>query len=260
MALLPNVTGSIDSITNTILPNCTNTWANLTVNNSSSWDELASWITRPIDPLVWLSEPIDLTKMTAFTLQISTVAVGLVNYTVFTSNVGDFPDAHTTSTSITSGSSNIPAFFGRYVTVAAEVTNQGGLHSLDSMQLTAGTSRFEILLNDIDSSTLDGTNNSRKLPIDRAVSKVLHIQLTPHLAEGTVGGSSYTVDDYIVADYFADVLSTFTGAFPQIIDKISNRANVAFVNSQGNFVDCVFDAVAYVYPEQFMDGNDLKVR
>lgn len=255
MALLPNITGFIDGVTNTVLPNDTNSWANLTANNASTWGELTSWVTRPADPLIWLSDPIDLGKEVYFTLQITTEAVGNVNYTVYTSNVGSFANAYTTANTITSGSSGIAAFYGRYVTVAAEVYNTGGLHSLQTMELTAGTQRFDILMSDIDSSGLTGTISSRQLPIERTVSKVLNIQMTPYL---TTGGSGYTQSGYVASTYFDETL--VTGAFPQIIDKNGTGANVAFVDNDGNYIDCVFDAVAWVYPEQYMDGNNLKVR
>jgi hypothetical protein len=259
MALLPNVTGVIDNVTNTVIPQDLGTWNNLTAANVATWGDLTSWITNPANPMVWLSDSIDLINPTYFTLNITTQAVGSVGYTVYTSTDGAFSNATTTATTISSGDTNIPAFYGRYLAVAAEVTNTGGLHSLQSMELAASTTRYDILLNDIDSSLLSGTQDKKALPINRSISKVLNVQLTAVLNEEGVNSNVYVASGYVDSDYFLESVS-LKGIIPHIVDKNGTGANVAFIDNEGNFTDCVFDAQIYVYPEQYMDGINLTVR
>ena len=255
MATLPAVTGQIDNVTNSVIPLDLGQWGNLTVANNFSWGELTSWISQPANPMVWLSDSIDLGKETYFTLKITTEAIGNVGYTVYTSNVASFEDSYTTAVTVNQGDTAIPAFYGRHLTVAANVSNTGGIHSLQSMELEAATNRFDILLSDIDSTTLSGNINQKALPLGRTVSKVLNIQMTPYL---TISGGAYVEATYIDSDYFLETL--VTGVFPQIVDKLGTGANVAFIDNEGNYTDCVFDAQVYVYPEQFMDGINLTVR
>jgi hypothetical protein len=257
MALLTS-TGRIDLATNIVVPTDTNSWANLTPALSSTWDDLSFWITRPVDPMIWVSDTIDLGKSIAFTLQVATEVNGVVSYIVYASDDLTFPDGATTTTTINSGDENIPAFEGRYCRVAASVANSGGIQQLTSMTMTTGNQRLDILLNDIDSSSLEGDSTSRQLDLGRAVSYVLNLQITPYVRAG--GSSSYYITSgYWAADYVIEEANT-AGVFPQIIDKTGGNANVAFIDNTGNFVDSVFDAVAYVMPEQYMDGNNLAVR
>ena len=250
MATLPTPTGSLDINTNTIIPNDNGTWA-LFDTNGQDWDSLTNWVTAPVSPMITVSEELDLGISTTFTLQITTEVVGSISYTVYTTDDNAWVPASTTATIIASDAENIPAFTGRYVRVAASITSPSILAQLISMELSAGTKRFDILLNDINSSTLTGTSTARMINLGRNVSHVINLQITPHKASGNTWVTS-------TSGYTEATISKLSTAI--IVDKLAGHANIAFINAEGSYVDSTFDAVAYVLPEQYMSDNNLAVR
>lgn len=250
MATLPTTTGSLDFNTNTIVPNDNGTWA-LFTTNAQDWDSLTNWITAPVSPMITLSDELDLGISTTFTLQIVSEIVGIVSYTVYTTNDNAWANLTTTATVIASDAVNIPAFTGRYVRVSASITSPSLLAQVVSMQLSAGTKRFDILLNDIDSSSLTGTSTARMINLGRNVSHVINLQITPHKATGNNYKTSTT-------GYTEATISKLSTAI--IVDKLAGHANIAFIDAEGGYTNSVFDAVAYVLPEQYMSGNNLAVR
>lgn len=250
MASLPTPTGSLDINSNTFIPNDQGTWT-LLANNSQTWDSLTTWVTAPVTPMIVLSEELDLGLSTKFTLQVTATVVGSVTYTVYTTDDNSWLSATTTATVIAADAENIPAFTGQYVRVAATVTSPSQLAQLISMELTAGTQRFDILLNDIDSSTLTGSTSARKLDLGRNVSHVVNLQITPHKATGNTWITS-------TSGYTEATISKLSTAI--IVDKNAGGANIAFINAEGQYVDSTFDAIAYVLPEQYMSDNNLAVR
>jgi len=250
---LPLPTGQNDFRNGTVIATNTGTWANLSANNSQSWDTLTSWVTEPNPYLVWNTPIIDLGSSQIFNLNISADIVGNVTYTVYSSD-SDF-DGTETVTVINDGATDITAFEGRYVAVSANIATTGSLQTIRSWTINPNTKKLEFALNSIDTSTLSGSISSRALALGRDVSYVYNLQMTPHYTES---GGIYVEDDYVDTGYTTATL--IRGAFPQIVDKSNGNANICVVDNEGSFVDTTVDIRVIALPEQYRLGNDILTR
>ena len=74
--------------------------------------------------------------------------------------------------------------------------------------------------------------------------------MTPYL---TTSFDGYVANGYTTPSGYFTPETGVTGAFPQIVDKLSGGANIAIIDNNGSYVDSYVDVLAYVLPEQFMD-------
>lgn len=240
---LPTVTGTLDEIQGIVVPNDTGTWADA----PTTWDNWGAWAYSPADPLVWLTDVIDLGVSKSFTLNITTVANGAVTYDVYTSDTGVFGGEETV-TNIDVGDSGIAAFTGRFVVVAVNVAVTSGINTLEDVQVSASDQTFEIKLSEVDTSTLSGTSSARQLSLATSPSKVVHVQITPEELD-----TAFDIDTY-VTEY-----ATSTQLIPRIVSRTS-PVTIALMGRDGIDRDGVCDITLKVMPEQYMSGPNLRTR
>lgn len=232
------VNGTLDEVNNIVVPNNDSTWDDYT-----SWDAWTSWIGSPADPLVWLTDVIDLGVEGTFNLEIETDADGTVSYSVFTSSEGTF-SGEETQTDIASGDTSVSSFSGRYVIVAVYVTADSSINIIRGISLKANNRTIALKFNDVDTSTLAGTNTARVLSSDRAISGIVNMQITPKAVD------AYDVDMYV------SNTPTSTTVIPKIVDKSALTFALVGIDNQPR--DAVVDIVVEALPLQYMDGNNLR--
>jgi hypothetical protein len=256
---LPSNTGTLDIDANLVLPNNTGLWSEL-----STWDTFNSWIMTPANPLIYLSELVDLGEVRDFCLKIQTEAVGTVAYTVYTSTTGAFAGEEA-SVDIAQGATGVASFTARYYIVAVKVTQTSGLNVLNSFELTVTAQLINIDLNAVDTSTLAGTSSARTLALPRSVGKIFDLQVTPWET------TAYNVDFYV------SNTATSTTLIPRIVNKSGNYIQDSYFDTIGYFEysytpvialvgidnvarDGVVDVFIRCLPEMYMSGNNLLVR
>lgn len=232
------VNGTLDEVNNIIVPNNTATWDDLT-----TWDAWTSWVSEPANPMVWLTDVLDLGVDGTFNLEIVTDADGTVEYSVFTSSDGTF-SGEETQTDISSGDASVNSFSGQYVIVAVKVAAESGVNIIRGISLKANNRTIALKFNDVDTSTLSGTNTARVLSSDRAISGIINMQITPKAVD------SYAVDLYV------SNTPTSTTVIPKIVDKANLTFALVGIDNQPR--DAVVDIVVEALPLQYMDGNNLR--
>jgi hypothetical protein len=219
------------------------------IRNSTTgviWDTVKSWITQPAGYLTWNSPIIDNQQSIVFNCLVNSEIAGNVTYTITTTDTAF--DGNDSVYTVNVGDADIPAYSGQYLVVTANVRSTGSLTSVTRMDVTVTNEPFTITKNHLYTANLAGTSSSRSLDLGRNVSYVTSLQMTPY---SYVGSNYYTLSGYVTSGYFDEV--TITGAFPQIIDKLSGGANIALTDNSGNYIDGYVDILAYVLPEQYMD-------
>jgi hypothetical protein len=221
------------------------------IRNSTSgvlWDNVKSWITEPQPYFTWNSDIIDNEQSIIFNCLIDSEIVGNVTYSIITTDSAF--DGNDSVYTVNVGDNDIPAYQGQYLVVSANVRPTGSLSSVTRMDVTVTNEPFTITRNGLYTGNLSGTSSSRSLDLGRNVSYITSLQMTPYL---TTSFDGYVANGYTTpAGYFTPETGV-TGAFPQIIDKLSGGANIAMIDNNGSYVDSYVDVLAYVLPEQFMD-------
>ena len=177
---LPIDTSTIDSVTGYAVPLSTGTWAGLA--NAVTWGSWTSWNNQAANSMVVVGNVQDRGKTGYFNIKTSADVIGNISYQVFTSNNGAFAGEEMI-TNVSPNTSNLNAFYGRYYSVVANVTDPAGQIQLRSLNVTSTDSRFDIQFNDVDTSALEaGPNNSgsRVLPLNRTISAVTNMQVSSH--------------------------------------------------------------------------------
>ena len=239
-----NISGNVGTIT--------------AIQNSATgvrWDTYKIWAGTPSPYLIYSTPIIDVGRVGYFNLEIDADIIGNVKYEVRSSTTGVF-DGTETLTNVYPATDNIPAFYGRYAVVTANVAYQGALQTITALSARNYTTPFTIYLNTVDTSGLLGSSTARQLSLGRTVSQVVNLQLTPHL---TTSFNGYVGLGYADAGYFTPETG-ITGGFPQIIDKLNGTANIAVVDNNGSYVDSYVDILVSALPEQYMDGINLRQR
>ena len=106
-----------------------------------------------------------------------------------------------------------------------------------------------ILLSDIDTSTLSGTTAARTLVLPRTVSSIIDMIVTPKKLT-----SAYTLDLYVSST------QTSTQLVPQIVSKSATTPQIALFGLDNQARNGVVDVAIWALPEQYMDGNNLTTR
>lgn len=183
---LPVSTATIDQSTGFALPRNIGTWGNLV-----AWDSWKSWNNQRANSMIVVGTVTDRGKSGYFNLRTTADVTGNIAYSVYTSNSGAFSGEETVS-NITPNTSNIAAFYGRFYTVVANVTDPSGAIELRSLNVTSVDSRFDLELDDLVLGNLSGNIDHKILPLSRPVSAITNIQVTPHYETAL-----YVDDDYL---------------------------------------------------------------
>jgi hypothetical protein len=231
----------LDLETGFIYPNNSGTWSQLA---GATWAAWTSWNNTPADPLIWVTDTIQVPYNTTYNLKIETLAQGAVSYEVYTSTTGAFEGEETTTT-INAGATSVPSFSGNYVRVAIKVTNTGQPTLLQDTRITATDYTIDLLLNNIDTSSLAGTAGNRTLALPRSISGIINMSV-----------SAQDVTAYTPNVYVTDIATTqFVTAL--VTDKTATAPKVGVFGIDGYPRDCVVDVRIRALPAGKMSGNNL---
>lgn len=240
---LPAINSSLDPNLNLIVPNDTGTWSEL-----STWDDWTTWNFKPVSTLLWLTDMLDLGETKTVNLKITAGANGTVEYDIYSSTTGAF-NGEETLTSITANQEDIPAITAQFIVVAVKVTQTRGLNTLEYVEIKANDAKINILLKDVDLSTLSGTSSSRTLVLPRKVSAIVDIIITPKQLD-----TPYTLDLYVSST------QTSTQLVPKIISKTRSGPQIGLTGLDNQPRDGTVDVSIWALPEMFMQGNDILTR
>lgn len=191
---LPTSTATIDTTTGYALPRNTGSWGNIV-----AWDSWKSWNNQRANSMVLVGTITDRGRPGYFNLKTTADVTGNIAYSVYTSNSGAFSGEETIS-NIAPNTGNIAAFYGRYYTVVATVTDPSGAIELRSLGVTSVDSKFDIELDDLVLGNLSGNIDQKILPLPRPVSAITNIQVTPHYESAEYVDLGY-VQNYSVGTY-----------------------------------------------------------
>jgi len=239
---LPANTGYLDLDQGVVFPNSTGAWSDY-----DDWSQWTSWAGTLVDPLIWVSDVVDLGEVRNFCLKIITQAQGEVSYDVYISATGLF-DGEETVTTIASGASSVPSFTARWFAVAVKVAATSGVNILNGFEITSTEQTISFDYNGVDTSTLAGTSAARTLTLKRTVSQVVDLQITAQAV------TAYDLDVYVTNT------PTSTTVIPRIISKGTSTVTFALVGVDNHARDGVVDIKVTATPEQYMQGNNLLVR
>lgn len=238
---IATVTGFLDPVTGYVVAQNTGTWADLT-----SWDSWTTWTSEPADPLVWLTDIIDLGSEQTFNLVIKTQAQGVVDYEIYTSTTGLFAGEETT-TVIENGDTGVGGFTGRYVIIAIKVRQAGPEPILYGVEWKTTDQSSKLSLNNINTADLPGTTSARELTITRNIGGITNMQITPQSV------SSYLLDVYVTDTKYS------TTVIPRVISK-GATPTFALIGVDNQPRDAIVDIIIDYLPEGYMSGNDLLLR
>jgi hypothetical protein len=186
---------------------------------------------------------IDLGSVKYFTLAITSVFQGTISYDIYVSETGLFQGEEDTYR-VQEGATGISAFYGQYCYVTATITGQ----EFSSINITPNTSTREILLPNINSGTLSGSNTARQIPLGGSVSLIKDIQIqvkTP---------TAYAVDLYVSSTATSQVI------IPMVVSKSSTAPTFALYGIDNQPRDAVVDIQITALPQMVMlEGNILVV-
>jgi hypothetical protein len=238
---LPTPTGILNHLNSTVEPQNTGDWTDLgtTWADSDTWNPTAT-------SFVWISELVELSSVQTVNMVVEAQAQGTVAYDVYASDTGAFAGEETV-TSIAQGDTGVDSFSGRWFFVVATVTNNTALPILEKFTTSTQVNKStKLKLADVDTSALTGTVDARELDFGRTTSGIRNIQITVK-----------EVTDFTLESYATDYPTSNT-LIPRIVNKTA--ATIALVGLDNVPRDGVIDVVAEVLPEQYMDGNNLRVR
>jgi hypothetical protein len=278
---LPQDTSVIDDSSGYAVPQSNSTWDSMA--NAITWGSWTAWNHRPANSMVVVGTVQDRGSSGYFNIKTTADVTGNIAYSVYTSNTGAFAGEETVS-NITPNSGNLAAFYGRYYSVVANVTDPSGQIQLRSLVSTSTNSRFDIQYNDVDSSTLDTNEYGVVLPLSRTISAVLNMTVTPHDPGATA--LRYISSNYIYdwqsnaeARLTADLGTrpTYTGYAVTLTANasITSKANVYLSTDGTNFVardllsntgayrgdsvDWQRDALYFAYGDESQNSNNLRI-
>jgi hypothetical protein len=269
---ITTATGVLDFNLGYIVPGSNSTWVGTT---GTTWDNLLSWNPTPVNPLIWVTEPIDFGTTDYFNVSISATYTGdLTKYEIWTSSTGAFNGEETKFT-INEGDTNVTAFYGRYVRVAAWVYQTGSTTNLQDLQIKLTSQAIDISKSDVSSSglptwtSIDSTATvglARVLDIGRRVSAVVNVHLTPNYVTTGSGGYSIPGDNNQYFEQFDYGQVTI----PSIVRKrivttattVASGCGTAFIlqNQNGDVVNGTVDVRIRALPEQYMLNGQLSTR
>lgn len=242
---LPAIKGTYNQTTQKVYPPSTSTWSGL---SGSTWANWTNWAYSTENEIVWRIPQINLGSTAKnFTLNIDTVAEGLVSYKIYTSMTG-YMEGEETETVIANGATNVPSFYGRFLEVYVIVTKVLDMPTLSSAEITINdTAPTQIKFSNLDSSTCEGTVTNRIIPLRTNVSRIVDINIEPKET-----ATPYNLDVYVTNT------PTSTYLIPKVISKSNTSPRFALVGVDNQPRDGIVDITLSVLPEQYMSGNSLK--
>ena len=249
---LPNIDAIFDAGLNGYVARNTGTWANL-----STWDSWTGWINLPANAVTVSSTITDRGSIGYFNIRTEIEALGNITYRVFASTTGNFAGEETI-TSITSGTSNLAAFYGRYYTVEASAYSTGELPRIDSFVVTDTDQRLTLIYSDLETANLTAVGSGRRIDLGRVVSAVTTVQLTVH--EPPAANITYDTENYYLEtpqdNYTVPYIVSKDRTGPVFVLRNLNLGQTANMSVPGYRVD----ATVTVLPEQIHDGRNLTTR
>jgi hypothetical protein len=230
--------GYIDVNTGFIKAVGTGTWSQL---SGTTWNDFTNFVLEPQE-IRWTSPLIDLGDPRYFTLNIDLDCAGGCSFLVSVSSTGAFNGEHK-EILIRNNDINVPSFYGQFVYVTAFVTGQ----ELRRMTITNDTSYDFIRLQDVNSSTLPGSNTARTIVLPRSVSSIVDIVIQPKAA------TSYPVNLYV-----SDT-ATSTVVIPIVLSKNRLQPTFALYGIDNDPRDAVVDILVTALPRMVMENNNLFV-
>jgi hypothetical protein len=266
---ITTATGVVEYGLGYVVPTNNSTWA---ATSGTTWASFKSWLGNPVSPLVWVTNPVDLGVEDYFNIKTSAIYGGtLSKYEIYVSSTGTFAGEES-KTIINEGDTNIPAFYGRYARIAAFIDNTANEFNLQQLQTTLENRTFDITKHNINTSSLPlittiistaTVSDARVLDINRRVSQVVNVQITPHYPSGAA--QPYVTAGYVTVGY---VVGSIVIPTPQIVQKtvttssFVNGVGTAFVvtDQDGTAIGNLVDVRMTVLPEQYMLNGQLLVR
>lgn len=239
--------GYYDSNTGTIYPVSTSTWSGL---SGKTWDSWKEWAYNVSNQIIWVTAPMFMgNNPSNSNLKITCDSTGNVSYKVYTSETGIF-NGEEVETVISHNAVSVPAFKAKYIQV---VVYSEGVNNITPTisQITVETINLrnsEIIINDLDSSTCDGSQTARVIPMPTNIGTITDMKITPHET-----ASPYNLDVYVTNT------PTSTYLIPKIISKDPITPTFALVGVDNHPRDGIVDIVLKVLPASYMDGNNLIV-
>jgi hypothetical protein len=223
-----------------VFPTNVGTWAGL---EEATWAAWTSWNNEPADPMIWVTDTISVPFNSAYNLKIETAAVGQTTYEVYTSTTGEFLGEE--STVVVDGTGTVPQFTGNFVRVAAVVANTGQPTVLQDIKITATDFTVDILLSNIDTSTLPGTAGSRSLALPRPIAGIVNMSVTAKEV------TAYT------PDFYSTDITTTKFVTALVVDKTASDPKVGVFGIDGKARDAVVDVRIRALPGGRLQGNNL---
>jgi hypothetical protein len=207
----------------------------------TAWSQWTNFTLNPL-PIKITSPLIDLGRVDYFTINIDADLDGTVEYLVYVSENGQFAGEET-ETFIKDGDNNIPAFYGQFIYVVARADSE----EFRRMTITTDKTLKYLTLNDINSSTLSGTNTARQIPMPETVSAITDIKI-----------SVKATTPYAVNLYVSDT-ATSEIAIPVIKSKNATTPTFALYGIDNDPRDAVVDIEITAMPRQAMTGGSIRV-
>lgn len=230
--------GYIDLPTGFIKALGTGSWNQV---SGSTWNDFSNY-TLESRPIKWTSPLINLGLITTFTLNIDLDCDGDCEFLIQVSSTGDF-NGEERDYIVRNGNSNVSSFFGQFVYVTATVSGP----QLRRMTITYDTASREIVLENVDSSTLSGSVSDRQIAMPETVSSIKDIVIQPKAA------TTYAVNLYV-----SDTPNS-TAVFPVIISKSATAPRFVLYGIDNDPRDAVVDILITVMPRMVMENNNLFV-
>jgi hypothetical protein len=221
-----------------IKPESLGAWSLL---SGTSWQQWTNFTLNP--QTIKITSPlIDLGRVDYFTIDITAELEGTVEYLVYVSSTGAFAGEES-ETYIEDGDTNIPAFYGQFMYVIARANSQ----EFRRMTVTTDKTLKYITLNDINSSTLSGTNTARQIPMPETVSAITDIKI-----------SVKATTPYAVNLYVSDT-ATSEIAIPVIKSKNATTPTFALYGIDNDPRNAIVDIEITALPRQAMIGGNIRV-
>ena len=236
---LPTVTGKLDTVSGYVYPNNTGTWSGL---SSTTWASWTSWNNQVADPMIWLTDVIEVQFSEPYNLRITCDAEGTVSYDVYCSNSGLFNGEESVVT-IANGATSVASFTQKFLRVAVKVA--GGANVLKYVEVKATNFAIDLFLSNVNTSTLAGSVGNRTLTLPRTLGGIISMTATAQPA------SSYTPDVYVTD------ISTSVAQYAVVRDKDKDQPKIGLFGIDGYARDGLVDVHIRALPLQKMSGNNL---
>lgn len=235
-----------DNESNIVRPVSTSTWSGLA---STTWDDWNEWAYSQSNQIIYCLENYTFGFPYPYVnFKIKCTATGLMTYKIYTAD-DSIGDPTTTEYVISQGATSIPAFNSRLVTIMAYCDKLGDVTptiSQLSVELVQN-SATEIQIPNIDTSTLDGSQTARVIPLNGAdISTITDIRIVPRET-----ASPYNLDVYVTNT------PTSTYLIPKVISKTVANPTFALVGVDNQPRDGVVDIIIKALPRYYMDGNNV---